>query len=52
MEFTPVRTPFLSLGVSGRRTMFRAGEPIDVKMYALKTPKQEYPLSLCQISLE
>ncbi len=52
MKFTPVRTPFLSLWLSQRRTMFRLGEPIGAKMYALKTPKQEYPLSLCQISLE
>jgi uncharacterized protein YfaS (alpha-2-macroglobulin family) len=52
LEFTPIRTPFLSLGLSGRRTMFRLGEPIGAKMYTLKTPKQEYPLTLCQISLE
>ncbi len=52
MNFVPIRTPFLSLWISQNRTMFRFGESIDTKMYALKTSKQEYSLSLCQISLE
>ncbi len=52
MDFKPVRTPFLSLSLSGRKTIFRFWDPIDTKLYSLKTPKKEYPLILCQISLE
>ncbi len=50
--WTPVSEPFLSLGLSGRRTMFRSGEDIPAKMYAMKTPKDTYSLKLCRISME
>jgi hypothetical protein len=50
--FTPVSEPFLSLGLMGRRTMFRAGEDIGAKMYAMKTPKNSYTMKLCRISME
>lgn len=52
MDFVPVRTPFLSIGLTEGKTMFRFGDAIDAKLYALKTPRQEYPLMLCQVSLE
>lgn len=52
MDFTPIRKPFLSLGLEQRRTIFRVGEDIHAKLYALKTPKNEYTLKLCRISLE
>lgn len=52
MEFIPVKKPFLSLGLTGRKTIFRYTDAITAKMYSLKTPKNEYNLSLCQISLE
>lgn len=32
--------------------MFRADEPINAKLYSLKTPKDTYSLKLCRISLE
>lgn len=32
--------------------MFQAGEDIEAKLYALKTPKDTYTMKLCQISLE
>lgn len=50
--FTPISEPFLSLGLPARRTMFRYGEDIEAKLYALKTPKDAYTLKLCRISLE
>ncbi len=52
MVFTPVSEPFLSMGLPGRRTIFRAGEDIEAKLYALKTPNDIYTLKLCRISLE
>jgi uncharacterized protein YfaS (alpha-2-macroglobulin family) len=52
MDFVPIRTPFLSIGLTQGKTMFRYGDSIDAKLFSLKTPRQEYPLMLCQISLE
>lgn len=50
--FTPRAEPFLSLGLTGRRTIFRSGEDIRAKLYAMKTPKDTYSLKLCRISME
>ena len=52
MDFTPISEPFLSLGLPARRTMFRAGESIDAKIYSVKTPVDKYTLKLCRISME
>lgn len=52
MNFLPVQKPFLSIWLESRRTIFRSGEPIQAKLYSLKTPKNTYTLKLCQISLE
>ena len=52
MEFVPKSEPFLSLGLPNRRTMFRSGEPIQAKIYAMKTPKNSYTMKLCRISME
>ena len=51
-DFTPVSEPFLSLGLQARRTIFRVGEDIQAKLYAMKTPKQSYTIKLCRISME
>lgn len=52
MSFTPIKKPFLSLWLENRRTIFKYGEPIHAKLYALKAPKNEYSVKLCRISLE
>jgi uncharacterized protein YfaS (alpha-2-macroglobulin family) len=51
-DFTPIRSPFLSVGIDKGKTIFRVGEAMPAKIYALDAPKSEYDLKLCRVSLD
>jgi uncharacterized protein YfaS (alpha-2-macroglobulin family) len=51
-DFTPIRSPFLSLWIQGGKTIFRVWEPMPAKIYSLDPPKNEYELKLCRVSLD
>ncbi len=52
MVFTPKSIPSLSLRIAGNKTIVKYGDAIPTKLYRSQSPKNEYDVKLCQISLE
>ncbi|MBX9809011.1 hypothetical protein K2X92_01310, partial [Candidatus Gracilibacteria bacterium] len=44
--------PSLAIKIAGNKTIVKYGDPIQGKIYRTKSPKNEYEVKLCQISLE
>lgn len=49
---TPEQSPFLSLKFKQDKSYYTPSEPLGVKLYALKAPKNTYSIKLCRLPLE
>lgn len=52
LDIIPKSTPSLALRIAGNKTIIKYGDPIPGKLYRSQSPKNEYDIKLCQISME
>ena len=52
MDITPKSVPSLAMRIMGNKTILRYGDPIPAKLYRSQSPKNEYDIKLCQITID
>jgi hypothetical protein len=51
-DIVPKSIPSLAMRIIGNKTIIKYGDPIPAKLYRSQSPKNEYSIKLCQLSME